>query len=102
MKLLTIGATIIVGAFAFRVAERLSPDTLALALGIVLGLCVACVGGIIVLVTVSHRDRAEERREAQRPQQHQLPPVIIVAGHLPQQSHQQPHYRMIEQQEDWR
>jgi hypothetical protein len=100
--------TIIVGAFVFRVAERLSPDTLALALGVVLGLCVACVGAIIVLVTVAHRDRAEERRGSVQPStnhQHQLPPVIIIAsGHqLPQQTyHQAPaqQARMIEQ--DWR
>lgn len=72
----------------WRITERLSPDALGLATGVLLGILAGLPVALLILAASRRRAREEEERTAHNQRRSQLamqqqPPVIIVSG-LPQ------------------
>jgi hypothetical protein len=75
------------GFLAWRLTERLSPDALGLAIGVLLGILAGLPVALLLLAANRRRDPEEEdygyadRRQRQLDMQPAQPPVIILGGY---------------------
>jgi len=96
-KLLALCLIVFVGAFGYRIAASLSPDAVALAIGVLLGILAGIPVSLLVLAA-SRRHQEATGQEFSRSrmnsnayphhQPHQ-PPVIVLTGGQPQYGGQQ-------------
>lgn len=102
-KLVIVGCLLFVAVAAWRIGERLSPDAIGMAIGVLFGILAGIPTALLVLASSRRRSEMdEEPRVAGRPRGAlaygyeqamlpQQPPVIILAGNgapmqmLPQQ-----------------